>query len=176
MTPLLRKLVGYATMITTTDFENLSLEYKEKIISAFFNTKHPGFSSRPGVVLDTHMGYTVRLAALLLCEEQDEIVKKIFIFLHEKKEPLELYDIEEILEYLRDLGKAGHFEESRDSVVVVTLTKSSYPAYSLAKGKLSLIDFDTLIKGINETTPKKNKKCHELRNALRLANLRGIEE
>ena len=153
-------------MIKREAFEKLNSPQKEKVINYFFNAKNPGFSSYPGITIDMPAGYSLRIASLLVCEEQHHILKKIFVVLEESNTNIDSIDVESIMTYAEDLKKTRQFNPEKDELWVIAAKKWTYEAYKQAQGKIVFMDMNTLLDGINKYYPKKTKHARKLRNVL----------
>ncbi|MFH1424917.1 MAG: hypothetical protein ABIG20_04595 [archaeon] len=151
-------------MISKAVFLKLKQDQKERVLAALFEAKFKSFSIlKESVVIDVPAGYSVRVAAVLQCEEQDEIVKRIFVVMEEFNDFLTTKDINEIYTHVDELAKTGEFVPERDDFWVVTNEKWTYEAYEYARGKVALMDADAVIEGIE----KYYDKSRELRDAVR---------
>lgn len=154
-------------MIKKENFDNLKRVQKERVVAALFNAKYQGFSSEAGITIKVPAGYNIRVAALLKCEEKDEIVKKIFVILGEFNESITSFDIDTVVQHAEELEKTGTFKKERDELWLIVNKKWTFEAYEHAKGKIVLMDMDALIEGINKYYSRNNKKSRELRDVLR---------
>jgi len=153
-------------MITKSKFQNSSKEQKERIVTSFFKSKFSGFQAKSGIDIDVPAGYKVRVAAQLIAEEEREIIKKIFVVLEEFNTYLTKVDVDTVIEYAEQLHQAGVFDPKRDEFWLVTNQKWTYEAYVYSKGKIVMMDTDTLIEGINKILDKESKKSADLRKSL----------
>ena len=158
-------------MLTKMKFQNLSKDQKEKAIAAFFKLKYPAFQLKSGVDFDVPAGFKVRAAALLTAEDQKEIIKKIFVILEEFNTFITKVDVDAIMEYVEQLHHIGAFVPERDEFWLVSNQKWDYEAYAFAKGKIVLMDLDTLIEGINKILDKEDKKAAQLKKTLQQIGL-----
>ncbi len=153
-------------MFTKPKFQYISKDQKERVVAAFFKAKFPGYQVKSGVDVHVPAGYTVRVAAQLKAEVEGETIKKIFVVLEEFNTYISKVDIDTIIEYAEQLHQAGVFSPTRDEFWLVTNQKWTYEAYVYAKGKIVLMDTDTLIEGMNKILSKESKKSNDLRKAL----------
>ncbi len=171
MVTLIKPVPLSAIVLTKTKFQNLTEDQKERVVATFFRAKYPGFQVKTGVDVDVPAGYTVRVAAQLTAEVQNELIKKIFVVLEEYNTYISKVDIDTIVEYAEQLHQAGVFEPTRDEFWLVSNQKWTYEAYAYAKGKIVLMDLDTLVEGMNKILGKEGKKSDELKKALELIGL-----
>ncbi len=153
-------------MLTKIKFQNLSKPQKEKAVAAFFKAKFPGFLVRSGVDINVPGGYKIRVAAELVAEVERELIKRMYVVLEEFNTYLTKVDIDTVTEYAEQLHRAGVFDPQRDEFWVVVNQKWTYEAYVYAKGKIVLMDIDTLVEGVNKIFSKESKKASDLRKAL----------
>lgn len=149
--------------INRAAFQKLNREQKERVIKALFEEKYKGFFSEAGKDIDVPAGYTVRVATQLTCEEQHEIVKRVFVLFEEFNTFITQTDIETVTEYLKELEKTGEFDQTRDEFWLVTNQKWTFQAYENARGRIFLMDMDMLLEGVK----KYYDKSRDLRNLVR---------
>jgi len=148
--------------ITKEQFLALKEAQKEHIIAALYAARYTGFSVERGVDITVPAGYSVRVAVLLVAEEPDEVVEKRFILLEEFNDFITAHDMDKLIDYADQLAQTGKFKPERDTLTIVTNEKWTYTAYELVKGKIELIDVESLLKKI----PKYYEKDRELRNVI----------
>ena len=153
-------------MLTKMKFQNLSKEQKEKAIAAFFKLKFPAFQLKSGVDFDVPAGFKVRAAALLTAADQREVIKKIFVILEEFNTYISKVDVDTIMEYVEQLHHIGAFSPERDEFWLVSNQKWDYEAYAFAKGKIVLMDLDTMVEGVNKILDKEDKKAAQFKKTL----------
>ncbi|HIK00448.1 TPA: hypothetical protein H1016_02830 [archaeon] len=153
-------------MLTKPKFQNISKDQKERVVAAFFKAKFPGYQVKSGVNVNVPAGYTVRVAAQLTAEVESELIKKVFVVLEEFNTYISKVDIDTVVEYSEQLHQAGVFDPKRDEFWLVTNQKWTYEAYVYSKGKIVLMDTDTLIEGVNKILGKESKKSSDLRKNL----------
>ena len=151
-------------MITKEDFLSLTQARREKVLAELFNAKFPGFRLvKSSFTVNVPAGYSLRIAALLQCDEAKEIVKKIFVVMEEFNDYITSRDVAVIAKHVEDLAATGAFNPERDDFWLVTDQKWSFEAYRRARGKIALIDPDTIIEGLNNYYGT----CRALRDKLR---------
>ncbi len=158
-------------MLTKAKFQNLSKDQKEKAVAAFFRLKFPSFQLKSGVSIDVPAGYSVRAAALLTAAEEKQVIKKIFVVLQEYNTFISKVDIDAIMEYAEQLHLVNAFVPERDEFWLVSNQKWTYEAHAYAKGKIVLMDLDTLVEGVNKILDREDKKANELKKALQQIGL-----
>ncbi len=151
-------------MITKEGFLKLTRDQREKVVAELFAAKFKGFRiAATSLDITIPAGYSVRVAAVLQCEEQDEIVKKVFVVMEEFNDFIMTHDLEEIYGYVKGLEGADAFVVERDDFWLVTNEEWTYEAYNYSRGKIALMDLDMLIQGIK----KYYDGSRDLRDALR---------
>jgi len=151
-------------MVTKEGFLKLTQVRREKLLAELFKAKFPGFRLvKTGFTVNVPTGYSLRIAALLQCDEAKEVVKKVFVLMEEFNDYITSHDISVIETYVADLAKTGLFNPDRDDFWLVTNQKWSFEAYRRARGKIVLIDPDTVAGGLN----RYYGTCRGLRDKLR---------
>ena len=158
-------------MLTKMKFQNLSKGQKEKVVAAFFKLKFPAYQIKGGVDFDVPAGFKVRAAALLSAADEKEIIKKIFVILEEFNTFISKVDIDTIMEYVEQLHHIGVFRPERDEFWLVSNQKWTYEAYAFAKGKIVLMDLDTLAEAANKILDKEDKKAMQFKKTLQQIGL-----
>ena len=159
-------------MFSRKRLELLPKATREKVIAALFKAKFPGFAVKSGIDIDVPAGYSVRVAALLTLEEQREIVKKVFVVMEEFNAFITKVDIDTIVEYTEQLKETGVFHPERDDFYLVTNQRWTYEAFTYAKGKIVLMDLDTVIEVINKYLEKESRRAETLKKDLERLGLR----
>ncbi len=154
-------------MVTKKGFSKLKEAQKEHILTALFNAKFKGAKAESGVKFKTKNEDKIRIATLLTFEEEDEIVKRIFVFLEESNDNISKFDIDEIIKITEKLEKLGEFKQKRDEFWAITNQKWTFEAYGYASGKIALLGLDTIIEGIEKHYNRQNKFSRKLRDTLR---------
>lgn len=156
-------------VITKKQFIELPVAHREQIIAALFEATQQSFQKKEvGVDIDVPAGYSVRVAAILACEEPDIIVKKIFVIQQDSNEFIEAPDVDELSTYVAELDKTPVFDSNRDDVWVITSQKVPVEAYRNeeegARSKIVFTDVDKLIGGIEEHYDKDEKLRHVMQH------------
>ncbi|MFO7872293.1 MAG: hypothetical protein R6U26_01460 [Candidatus Undinarchaeales archaeon] len=154
-------------MITKKGLSKLKDSQKEHILTALFSAKFKGAKAESGVKFKTKKGDEIRIATLLTFEEEDEIVKRIFVFLEESNDIISKFDIDEIIKITEKLEKLGEFKPKRDEFWAITNQKWTFEAYGYSSGKIALLGLDTVIRGIEKHYEGQNKFSRKLRDTLR---------
>ncbi len=122
---------------------------------------------RTGVLYKFSSGLLLRVASLLTFEEEEEVVKKIFVILRESNSSIQNFTFNSVLEVSKHMERAGLFIPEKDELWAITNKRWDYEVYEYKDGKIVLMGLDVLIEGIQKYYNKRDKRSRELRDLLR---------
>lgn len=154
-------------MITKEGFEKLKESQKEHVLTALFSAKFKGAKAESGAEFEDEEGNKIRVATLLIFEEEDTIVKRIFVLLEESNDVITKFHVDKIVEISEKLEEIDEFSPERDKLWAITSQKWTFEAYSYASGKISLLGFDQVLRGIKKYYDGEGKYSRKLRDTLR---------